>query len=80
MHADWRGLKGRDCLLIAISKINVCRTNGSCPFLPKSVGDMEDPSKSDFLKITVMENEEENRERKVTTRFKPNEFKVLDTR
>ncbi len=27
-----------------------------------------------------MENEEENRERKVTTRFKPNEFKVIDTR
>ncbi len=27
-----------------------------------------------------MENEEENRLRKVTTRFKPNEFKVLDTR
>lgn len=40
----------------------------------------KNPPGSVFLKITQMENEEENRERKVTTRFKPNEFKVIDNR
>lgn len=64
----------------AISKMYVCLTNEILPSLPKSVRDVEKSFEVGFFNIKKMENEEVNRLKRVTTRFKPNEFLILDNR
>ncbi|MDT3401056.1 hypothetical protein QE417_000128 [Mucilaginibacter terrae] len=50
------------------------------PSPPKSVRGECKILRSRILKDCIMENEEENRERKITTRFKPGEFILIDRR
>jgi len=69
-----------NCCLFAVSKMYNCVTIESCPAFQSQSGATIKRSKVGLIKIEIMNEQEENRNRWLNIRLKPDEYKGLEKR